>query len=428
VSRLAAVAPADELPPKPSPLTGVAIALVALLVLAAVLNYLDRQALSIVAPDLKREFHLNDERFGWVNSSFSLVYMVSTILGGIWVDRVGVRKGLLTCVVLWSAAAAGHALATGFWSLCFWRAMLAVGEGPASSSLLKGIRRLMPPHLRDTGTALMGGGTALGALLAPVTIVPMALAMQSWRAAFMVTAAFSLLWLPFWTALSARPGVKLGAEEVRLHDSADEKPQRLEWGSCALWATLVCIFCTVPSTVFTNNFISIYLDKTYHLPLSQIKNLVWQPFLFTDIGQLTGGIVVGVLVRFGWRYLSARRLVIVAGFLGSLLLLKMNGASTPQAAMWWFNFSRLFFTAAYIIVMAHGIETVAEGQTALMNGLMNGTFSACNVIFNPLIGRMADHLGSYQAVIVLVSIVPLFGLVAWLILSAAHSRRHAVRG
>src|SRR6478672_11865140 len=103
--------------------TSLQAALVTLLVLSAVLNYIDRQALAMVSPTLKREFQLTDVSWGWVNSSFSLVYLVTAALGGAWIDRVGVRKGLLISTIIWSVAAAGHAFATGFWSLCFWRMM-----------------------------------------------------------------------------------------------------------------------------------------------------------------------------------------------------------------------------------------------------------------------------------------------------------------
>src|SRR5690242_16011925 len=95
--------------------------LVLLVAMAALLHYVDRQATSAISPTLTGHFHLTDWEWGWVNSAFSLVYIVTSCFGGAWIDRVGVRKGLLISIAVWSVAAAGHALATGFWSLCFWR-------------------------------------------------------------------------------------------------------------------------------------------------------------------------------------------------------------------------------------------------------------------------------------------------------------------
>ena len=66
--------------------------LVVLLVAGAVLNYLDRLAISTLGPALKTAFQLSDWKWGIVNSSFSLVYIFTSLYGGAWVDRVGVRK------------------------------------------------------------------------------------------------------------------------------------------------------------------------------------------------------------------------------------------------------------------------------------------------------------------------------------------------
>src|SRR4051812_22313092 len=162
-----------------------AIALVGLLMLAAALGYVDRLAVVAVSPTLVEEFGLNDQQWGWTNSAFSLVYSFASVLGGMWVDRVGLKKGLAISIAVWSLAAAGHALATGFWTLCLWRMLLALGEAPGFAGLLKGVRRLMPLHLRDTGSGLISASTVLGAMVAPWVVVPL-MGQIGWRAAFVV--------------------------------------------------------------------------------------------------------------------------------------------------------------------------------------------------------------------------------------------------
>jgi ACS family hexuronate transporter-like MFS transporter len=403
-------------------LTGLQAALVALLVLSAILNYIDRQATAAVSPTLKVQFHLNAAQWGWINSSFSLVYIFTSFLGGAWMDRVGVRRGLLLSTIVWSLAAAGHALATGFWSFCLWRGLLAAGEGPGGTALLKGVRRLMPPRLRDTGTALVGAGSIAGAAVAPLIIIPLAVA-RGWQMAFLVSAAFSLLWLPCWALLAYRPEVNLGPAPAAIGAGSDHAPQRLSLRSGALWATLLAIFFTVPPTVFVQTFLPLYLTETFHLTQAQIARYVWQPFLATDLGQLTGGACAALLLRHGWKFLPARRLIMVVGFLGSTTLLALNSAPDLGSAMLRLNFSRFVFQAAYTMLLVYGIESVAEGQTALKSGLMNATFSACNFVFNPLIGGMADYYRNYQPVIVVVGLSPVLGLACWLFFSSLHARR-----
>ncbi len=401
-------------------LTPLQIGLLAMLVASASLNYLDRQALGAIAPTLKTHFQLTTQEWGWINSAFSLVYIFSTLLGGAWIDRVGVRKGLLISTIVWSVAAVGHVFASGFWSLCFWRMLLALGEGPGLSSLLKGVRRVMPPQMRDTGTGLVGAGWTFGALAAPLVIVPLAVKF-GWQTAFVLTAGLCLVWIPLWLALAFRSESNLGPT-AEVQAGSDERPQLMRWRSWALWATLLAVFFAVPPTVFTNNFLSLYLSKTHGLSQSEIGWVLWKPFLATDLGQIAGGFAAFALLRRGWHFLNARRLVMLVGLVGSAVIIGLNFTTDATVAVWWMNASRFLFQCAYTVLLAYGIESVAENQTALMAGLMNATFSACNFFFNPLIGWLADNHG-YRPVVTLIALTPLAGLACWLALSHQHARR-----
>ena len=331
------------------------------------------------------------------------------------IDRIGVRKGLLISALIWSLAAAGHAFATDFKSLCFWRMLLALGEGPGIPCALKGMRRLMPPRLRDMGTGLIFAGGAAGALIAPLGVIPIA-THYGWQAGFLTTGALGLLWIPVWYLLAFRRSVNLGPEPVALKAGSDQATQPIQWNSMALWATLLAVFFTVAPTVYLNSFLSVHLNRNFGLSQEAVGRVMWQPFLAIDIGQLFGGFAAMFLLRRGWNYLGARRLVMCFGFIGAAVVLGMNYEVHVQSALNWLNISRFCYQSAYTVLMAYGIESVAEGQTASMAGLMNATFSACNFVFSPIIGHLSDHYG-YHAVIVLISITPLIGLACWLILS-----------
>src|SRR5438093_6600632 len=112
-------------------------------------------------------------------------------------------------------------------------------------ALQKGIRRLLPHRLRDTGTALIGAGSIAGALIAPLVVIPLA-ERFTWRAAFLVSAGFSLLWLPLWAMLAFRPQANLGAEPAGRQASSVHHDDRLRLRSLAFWATLIAIFFAVP--------------------------------------------------------------------------------------------------------------------------------------------------------------------------------------
>src|SRR5215213_6326218 len=95
---------------------------------ATIINYLDRQTLSVVAPALRDEFGMSNEAYGYVLSAFMLAYTVSNGLSGPLQDRVGTRLGYALCMAWWSTAGILHALAIGPWSLAGFRFLLGMGE------------------------------------------------------------------------------------------------------------------------------------------------------------------------------------------------------------------------------------------------------------------------------------------------------------
>ena len=406
------------------------VALVVMLIAAAILSYLDRLALSTLGPGvngLKKLFDLDNTKWGLVNAAFSLVYIFTSLFGGWWVDRIGVRTGLLISTLIWGTAAMGHSLASGFVTLCCWRMLLALGEGPGMAAMVKGTRRLMPPRWRDFGNGLMNAGWAVGALIAPLVVDPIS-RHYGWKYAFVFTGGLCFLWVPFWMVLSWRRSATLGPQPIHLVVGSDERPQAASvLRSFSLWATIAALFFTVPPTVFINAFLPMYLDVVRHLTQEQCAALYWQPFLATDIGQILGGVMVYVLLRYSWRYLTARRLVMIFGFTGSACLLGMIFRPDIRGMMWCINLSRFFFQMAYTALVAYGIESVGEGQSALMAGLMNATFSACNFVFNPLIGKMADVYHGFNQVIVMVALAPIVGLACWIVLSQLHARHQRLR-
>jgi ACS family hexuronate transporter-like MFS transporter len=385
----------------------------------------DRLAVVAVSPTLIKEFDLNDELWGWTNSAFSLVYIFGSILGGVWIDRVGLKRGLAISIGFWSVAAAGHALAGGFWSLCLWRMLLALGEAPGFAGLLKGVRRLMPLHLRDTGSGLISAGTVLGAMVAPWIVIPLR-GQIGWRSAFVVTASLGLIWLLAWLLLSRKEGEALGPRTVNLQTGTAAR--RLDWRSFSVWAAVLAIFFTVPPTVFVTHFLPRFLETTYSLSQEAMPYWLWQVPLATGVGQMLGGLAASALLARGWSFLASRRLIMLIGFPAAAVMVFANSATDPTWTLVWLSASRFWFMFAYTVLITYGMEVVAEEQTALMIGVLNATFGVSNLIFSPLCGRLADRLGGYREVTWMVAISPLVGLAVWLVLSYLAGRQSRMPG
>src|SRR5579862_9302799 len=130
--------------------------------LAMSLSYVDRQALSVLAPTITKSLHISDAAYGWLGSAFSLAYLVAGPLAGALVDRVGARRGLLGGVVLWSAVAALHAIAPTFAVLFALRLALGLAESPTFPCGVQAVQRGLGPADRARAMSFLFVGMSIG--------------------------------------------------------------------------------------------------------------------------------------------------------------------------------------------------------------------------------------------------------------------------
>src|SRR6266508_2223461 len=176
----------------------------ALLFAVTTINYMDRQVLSILAPTLQLELHWSESQYASVVYSFTLVYAFGFLIAGRWLDRVGVRRGFATAVVVWSLAAIGHALARTTAAFSAARALLGLGESANFPGAIKSVGEWFPKDERALATGIFNAGTNTGAILTPL-IVPWIALNWGWRWAFVVTGSLGFLWLFLWLALYRSP-------------------------------------------------------------------------------------------------------------------------------------------------------------------------------------------------------------------------------
>ena len=141
--------------------------MIGLAFLATVINYLDRQTLSVVAPMLGKEFQMSDETYGLILSAFMLAYTVMNGVSGPLLDRLGTRLGYALCMAWWSTAGLLHAFVTGPWSLGVFRFLLGMGEAGNWPAAVKVVAEWFPPRERALASGIFNSGAAIGAIAAP---------------------------------------------------------------------------------------------------------------------------------------------------------------------------------------------------------------------------------------------------------------------
>lgn len=288
---------------------------VGLLFAATTINYMDRQVIGILKPVLTHDLGWNDLDYGHIVFFFQLAYAAGYAGAGRIVDLIGVRWGLFGAVLVWSIAAMSHGLVSTVSGFAAARMALGLGEGGGFPSAIKSVGEWFPRRDRAFATGVFNSGSNIGALITPL-LVPVLTIRFGWRAAFVVTGAFGLVWLLAWLVLY-RPlpvhrRVSAAERAYIASDAADAVPAAREsWLGLlrhrATWAFVVGTFLTSPVWWFYLFWVPDFLHRSHGLNISQMGLPLVTIYLMTDVGSIAGGWLSSALIRRGMPVLAARK-------------------------------------------------------------------------------------------------------------------------
>ena len=209
---------------------------------ATVLNYMDRQTLSILAPLIQKDFHLDNAQLGALFSAFYVTYGVSVALIGELIDRLSIRIAFAVAVAWWSLATSLTGLSRSFAQLFGFRLALGVGEAANWPVTARLVSMYMAPKARTLANSLYMGGGSLGLVIIGPLLVWLSL-WRGWRAGFIVIGALSMLWLIAWLSwLKPR-----NTDSLERHDLAAETRSVASWRSVIrlprFWGLMVASLC-----------------------------------------------------------------------------------------------------------------------------------------------------------------------------------------
>ena len=391
----------------------------ATMLLVSLISYIDRNTLALLAPTILKETHLTAEQYGYVISAFSVVYMAANPVWGKWLDRVGLRAGMLLAVGLWTAASVSHAFAVGFASLALARAALGFGEGATFPGGLRTVVQTLPASQRSRGVAVAFSGGSLGAVVTPLIVTPIALA-WGWRAGFFFTGLVGFLWMILWLVVSRRPDIR------RLPDTSvpagDTSPVRLR--DPRVWAAMLAYAFGALPLAFVIYGAALYLSRELGKSQGQIGAVLWLPPLGWEAGYFFWGWLADRTARATRpRVPALGRLMRAAALLGLPLAATPWLASFPLAML--MMFFAMFVAAAFIIVpVAYATHVFSSAHAGLIAGLCAGAWSAAVAVAMPIFGRLFDR-GRFDAGFLLAAIVPLAGYALWCWLSGSGRQQTA---
>ncbi len=266
---------------------------------ATVINYMDRQTLSVAAPLLREQFHMSNTEYSRVVFAFMLAYTIMNGVSGPVIDRLGTRLGYALCIAWWSAAAVLHAFARGAVSLGAARFLLGMGEAGNWPGGVKVVAEWFPERERALASGIFNSGSAVGAILAP-PVVAYILLTFGWPAAFVAVGFLGFVWLIFWWPVYRTP-------EGGNAKAAPPVPVRqLLRSRFVLSLTISKIFMD-PVWYFYIFWFPEYLKHARHFDMAAIGKYAWIPFMVAGLGNYAGGWFSGWLLRRGWPVTAARK-------------------------------------------------------------------------------------------------------------------------
>ena len=288
----------------------------ALLFTATVINYVDRQALSILAPVLTKELQLSPAQYANILLGFQIAYTVMYLGSGVLVDRWGTRKSLAAFMAWWSVSNMLHAFARTALALAGFRVLLGIGEPGNFMAATKATSEWYPPKERAFVNGLANAGAAIGAVIAAPLIVWLYSSL-GWRSAFVATGAAGIVWLVFWLWLYRLPQEHplITHEELEIIGENSNRPTEnrpvARMGLLQLpqtWGLILSKFLSDPVWWFYLFWLPKYLVEQRGFTMADIGLLAWLPYLTADVGSILGGVFSGWLVRRGRSPLDARKL------------------------------------------------------------------------------------------------------------------------
>lgn len=294
--------PSSPPPETPRPYRWV---VVALLFVALVLSYVDRQAIGLLKGDMSKAMHWSNSDYANIHVCFQAAYAVCYLLWGRVVDRIGARLGLALAFTLWSTAQLATAGAGRIWQFMLARSALGLGESGAFPSAIKAITAWFPQQERAFASGLFNSGSNIGAIVTPLLVPAVALA-WGWQAAFLVTGVAGLVFLPLWWWLYRQPEVTDAAP----HPRPEPLPWLLTLGRRQAWAYGFGKMLTDPIFGMYLVWLPDFLAKRYHLDLTSVGLPLVVIYILSDVGSVSGGWLSSILIRRGASVNVARKLTL----------------------------------------------------------------------------------------------------------------------
>lgn len=362
----------------------------ALLFLATTCNYMDRQVLGILAPELQREFGWSEVTYGHIVTSFQTAYAIGLVGSGWFVDRMGSRYGLSLAVFLWSLAAIAHGFARNALHFALARFGLGLMEAANFPASVKSVSEWFPERERPLAIGIFNCGANVGAVVAPI-LVPFLALHFGWRSAFVALGAVGFAWLVL--ALLLFRTAPESVSPTLAERKAFSLWEVITWR--ATWAFVLAKFLTDPVWWFYLYWTPKYLSSTFGLSIVALGVPLVVIYLAADVGSIGGGWLSGRLVQSGVPEASARRRVMLLCALVALSSVLLVYATSVTAAVVLLSIATAAHQGWSANLFASASSSVPKEAVGSVIGIGGMAGAVGGVVLAEVAGHVLEYTGSY---------------------------------
>lgn len=328
---------------------------IALIALATVINYIDRQSINVLWPEISEQLYpdkSNDERkeiYSWISIIFVFSYAFGQAIFGKIFDWIGTRLGFALSIGVWSIATALHAVAKTFAGFAFFRSILGVAEAGNWPGATKGNAEWFPTKERALAQGLFNSGAAIGGIIS-IPLIAFLSIYFNWQMIFILVGVAGLLWLLPWMYLVKSPPKShpwitederkyiLDGQKNEDSDDGDDDGYNPTTGKLLThkqsWGVIVASAAIDPIWWLFVFWIPIYLFEVYGMDVKSIGLYGWVPYVGAMLGAWFGGLMAQNRIKAGWSVDKARKTVITVGCVIMLpALLAMANPGAPITAV-----------------------------------------------------------------------------------------------
>lgn len=406
--------------------------IIGLIFIATVINYIDRTAFALLWPKMGEDLGMDNSDYAFMLNIFMVTYAVSKFLSGRLYDKIGTRIGFIASIVVWSLAAAFHAVARGVISLSVVRGLLGLGEAGLWPGAVKSNGEWFPVKQRALAQGIFNSGASIGNVIAPIIIVYL-YAQFGWKSTYIILGTVGLLWVIPWyivnkTKPEDHPWITDEERKLILDDRIenniveDKNAQSLSILKILSykqpWGVLLCRFFIEPIWWFFAGWMPIYLNTKFNLSIEEIGNTMWISYLMAAAGGILGGLFTEAIIKrtsvdVGRKVsIVLGSLLIIIGFVGIILFVNDSNYMT---------FIYLAGIALFGFQFAIGnIQTLSSDlfrgpSVGTLAGLA-GTIAALSpIIMNWFIGKITAG-GSYTPAFIAITVSVVLSVFAIFIL------------